>query len=180
MKVAYQGQPGAFGHEACLKFLPDHEPVPVPTFADVASAVADGGAQLGILPVENSCAGPVEEARKVIGEAGLSVVATHRLPVRMHLLAVPGATLETVRTVSSHPVALAQSARTLAGLGLTPEPAANTAIAAKALASSGDKSIAVLASEAAATLYGLSILRRDVHDQADNVTTFCVMAASEG
>jgi prephenate dehydratase len=91
----------------------------------------------------------------------------------MHLLGVEGARLEDVRTVISHPVALKQCARTLEDLGLATEEAPNTALAAQSLAV---RHRAVLASEAAAEAYGLTILRRDVHDRADNATRFAVLA----
>ncbi len=176
MKVAYQGQPGAFGHEACLKFLPEHEPVAKPGFGDVVQAVAAGETDFGVLPVENSCAGPVEEVRALLAGTELPVVAKHPLPVRMHLLAAPGARLEDVRRIVSHPIALLQCAQTLSAMGIAVEPASNTAAAARELARSGDAGTAVLASEAAASIYGLTILRRDVHDRPDNATTFCVLA----
>ena len=176
MKVAYQGQPGAFGHEACLRFLPDLEPVPKPGFGNVIEAVAAGEADLGVLPVENSCAGPVEEVQQLLARTDLPVVAMHPLPVRMHLLAPPGTRIENVRRVISHPIALLQCAETMRAMGFEVEPASNTAAAAKAIAEAGDGSTAVLASEAAAEIYGLTILRRNVHDRPDNATTFCVLA----
>lgn len=175
MSVAYQGQPGAFGHEACLRFLQGHEPLAKPSFGEVIAAVADEEADFGVLPIENSCAGPVEEAQRLLAGSGLQIVSMHPLPVRMHLIAPAGTGLGTVRRVVSHPVALAQCAGTLASLGLAGEPAANTATAAKALSEKSDGRTAVLASEAAAAIYGLTILRRDVHDQPDNTTIFCIL-----
>lgn len=176
MTVAYQGQPGAFSHQACLTFLPGHDPVALPTFAAVIAAIERGEADVGVLPVENSCAGPVEPVVRLLADCDLVVIARHSLPVRMHILAVPGTRLEDVTLVVSHPIALLQCAETLKALGLQTEEAANTATAAKALAASGDRSRAVLASEAAADAYGLTILKRNVHDQPDNATSFCVLA----
>ena len=176
MRVAYQGQPGAFGHEACLKFLPEHEPVPKPAFGGVIEAVAAGEADFGVLPVENSCAGPVEEVRQLLAQTDLPVIAMHPLPVRMHLLAPEGTRMEDVRRIVSHPIALLQCKETLEAIGIEVEAASNTAAAAKAVAEAGDGSTAVLASEAAASIYGLTILRRNVHDRPDNATTFCVVA----
>lgn len=173
MSVAYQGVPGAFGHQACLAFLPDEEPVAQPTFAAVIEAVSAGETDFGMLPVENSCAGPVREARDLIARCSLRIVSEHVLPVRMHLLGLPGADLVDVHTAVSHPVALGQCAETLARLGLAGEAASNTAIAAQSLS---DPRRAVLASEAAAEAYGLTILRRDVHDRSDNATRFVVLA----
>ena len=176
MSVAYQGAPGAFGHEACLAFLPGHDPVPKPSFADVVGAVESGETALGILPVENNCAGPVSEAQTLIAGSSLPIIAEHELAVRMHLLALPGIALENIRRVVSHPVALKQCARALRELGLELEEASNTAIAARDLAA---RDQAVLASEAAARAYGLAILRRDMQDRADNATRFVVLARGE-
>jgi prephenate dehydratase len=175
MSVAYQGQPGAFGHEASLRFVPGHTPVPKPSFGAVIGSVSDGETEFGVLPLENSCAGPVAEVQQLLSGTNLPILSTHTLSVRMHLLAREGTTLSTIRRVVSHPVALAQCATTLRALDLETEPASNTAVAAKMVAESGDSSTAVLASEAAAAIYGLAILRRDVHDDPDNVTTFCVL-----
>ncbi len=173
MRVAYQGVPGAFGHQACLAFLPEHEPVAEPSFAAVIAAVAEGRAERGLIPVENSIAGLVEETRGLLDDAPVKVVAEPVLPVRMHLLGRPGATLETVRTVVSHPVALRQCARTLDRLGLAREEAENTAIAAAELR---DPTKAVLASTAAGEAYGLVLLLADAHDRPDNATRFALLA----
>jgi prephenate dehydratase len=173
MKAAYQGVPGAFGHQACLTFLGRYEPAAEPTFAAVLEAVAEGRAERGILPVENNEAGPVREVQLLLASSPLDIVSEHTLPVRMHLLGLPGAQIDAIRTAVSHPVALAQCARTLARLGLRTEEAANTALAASTLS---DPAKAALASEAAAEAYGLTILMRDVHDRADNATRFAVVA----
>ncbi|HEV8406813.1 MAG TPA: prephenate dehydratase domain-containing protein, partial [Sphingomicrobium sp.] len=95
------------------------------------------------------------------------------LAIRMHLLGLPDASLDQIRTVVSHPVALRQCAATLAALGVGTEETSNTAVAAKALT---NPMRGVLASEAAATLYGLSILKRDVHDRPDNATRFAIVS----
>jgi len=174
MKVAYQGAEGAFSHEACLRFLPDHRPVPVPTFTDVISAVRSGEVALGMLPLANNEAGETG-ARELIESACLHIVGEPVLPVRMHLLGLPFATLDQIRTVVSHPIALRQCSRTLAALGMSTEETSNTALAAKALA---NPNRGVLASEAAAELYGLAILKRDVHDRADNATRFVIVSRS--
>jgi len=176
MKVAYQGEPGAFGHEACLTFLPDYEPVRKPSFGDVFAAVAGGETELGILPEENVAAGVVPEVRALLERNELTVRARHVLPVRMHLMAIPGASLAGIRTIVSHPIALAQCAANVAALDVATEESLNTAGAAKALAESGDLSRAVLASEQAAAHYGLAILKRDLQDHPENATRFVVLA----
>ena len=175
MRAAYAGIAGAFAHEACLTFLPGYAPLPVPGFAAVAAAVQERRAERGVLPIENNEAGPVEEARALL--PGLRLVEEHWLPVRMHLLCLPGVDIDEVTTAVSHPVALRQCAATLERLGLKPEAASNTAAAAQALK---DRHKAALASEAAARAYGLTVLMRDVHDRADNATLFAIVARKVG
>lgn len=173
MKVAYQGVPGAFSHEACLTFLADHEPFGKPTFAAVIEALLYGETDCGVLPYENNSAGAVEEVHQLLEHCPLPIVARHVLPIRLHLLGLPGAEIEEVTTAVSHPMALKQCANTLSRMGIAARPASNTAVAAQALA---DSTNAVLASEAAAEAYGLTILKRDMQDHADNETTFVVLA----
>jgi prephenate dehydratase len=173
MKVAYAGAPGAFSHEAALALAPGREAVACDSFAAVAAFVLEVRAALGILPLRNSAAGAVPGVEALIRGSRLEIVAEQARPVRMHLLALPGVRLEEIRTAVSHPMALRQCARTLAMLGLATEEAPNTARAAEAL---NDRTTGVLASEAAAALYGLAIVRRDVHDDPENATTFALVA----
>lgn len=173
MKVAYQGVPGAFSHEACCKFLPDAEPLGRATFADVVEAVETGEADVGILPRANNSAGTVPEVQELIDGSSLRVIAEHKLPIRIHLLGLPGSNVAQVRVAVSHPMALKQCLENLAALGLEQQSASNTAAAAQTLS---DPSNAVLASESAAEAYGLSVLRRDMHDRDDNETTFVLVS----
>jgi prephenate dehydratase len=172
MTVAYQGAEGAFSHEACLRFLPGHEPMAVATFSEVVDAVRSGKADLGMLPIANNEAGETG-ARELIEKANLRTVDEPVLSVRMHLLGVPSASLDQIRTVVSHPVALRQCAQSLTALGVNTEETSNTALAAKALT---NPNRGVLASEVAAELYGLAILKRDVHDRPDNATQFAIIS----
>lgn len=173
MSVAYHGAPGAFSHEACLRFLPDEEPVSLPTFAEVVRTVEGGEADYGILPLENNNVGGVDEVLTLLDSSALRIVAEHRLPIRIHLLGLPGARLDEVRTAVSHPMALKQCRETLARLGLRAEEASSTSVAAKTLS---DPTKAVLASEAAAEAYGLVVLKPNVHDRELNETTFVLLA----
>jgi prephenate dehydratase len=173
MKIAYQGVPGAFSHEACLTFLSEHEPFGKPTFAAVIEALLFGETDYGILPYENNAVGPVAEVHQLLDHCPLPIVARHVLPIRIHLLGLPGAKLEEVTTAVSHPMALKQCAERLARMGIAARPASNTAVAAQALA---DSTNAVLASEAAAAAYDLAILQRDMQDHPDNKTSFVILA----
>lgn len=175
MKVAYQGEPGAFSHEACLTFLPGYELVRKRSFEDVFDSVLTGEAELGMLPEENVAAGIVPQVRALLDRNELRVRARHVLRVHMHLMANPGATLQAIRTIVSHPIALAQCRETVAALDVATEESLNTAGAAKELAESGDLTRAVLASEKAAAQYGLAILKRDLQDHPENATRFVVL-----
>jgi prephenate dehydratase len=170
--VAYQGAEGAFSHEACLRFLPSHEPVAMVTFADVVAAVRRGEVDYGMLPLANNEAGETG-ARELIEKARLRIADEPVLSVRMHLLGLPGATLDRIRSVVSHPVALRQCAMTIAKHGFITDETSNTATAAKAL---NNPNRAVIASETAANLYGLRILMRNVHDRPDNATRFAIVS----
>ena len=173
MSVAYHGVQGAFSHEACLQFVPEEKPIGLATFADVIRAVEDGEADLGVLPLENSNVGGVDEVLQLLKGSPLKVVAEHKLSIRIHLLGLPGSSLGQIRTAVSHPMAIKQCRETLRALGLEAEEASSTSVAAQTLS---DTSKAVLASEAAAEAYGLVVLKRNVHDREVNETTFVVVS----
>lgn len=171
MRIGYAGAAGAFAHEACLAFTPELDAVAMAGFHDVVAAVREGQVDYGMLPLENVEAGVVPGMAELIED--LEVVSEQWLPIRMHLLGLPGVVMDDLTTAVSHPMALKQCAATIEWLGLNTEEASNTAVAAKSLA---DRHKAVLASEAAALAYGLTILRRDVHDHPDNATRFAMVA----
>jgi prephenate dehydratase len=178
-RAAFQGTFGAFSHEACLALLPHAEPVPYQSFADAFEAVRTGACAFGIIPSENSIAGPVPEVAPLLAASDLAVVSEHPWPIRMQLMGGAGGSLGEVRTVASHPMALKQCGGFLHAHGLTAEPAYDTAGAAAELAAAPDRTRAVVAAAAAAELYGLQILAADVQDRADNVTRFLVLALPE-
>ncbi len=177
-RAAFQGAYGAFSHEACLACLPQAEPWPHARFADVFEAVRSGACAFGFVPVDNTIAGPVPEVAELLPRSGLRVLSWHAWPIRMQLMATPGAALNGVRTVASHPMALKQCGVFLREHGLAAEPAYDTAGAAADLAATPDLSRAVIAAAAAAALYGLEVLAVDVQDTADNVTRFVALSAA--
>lgn len=175
-KVAYQGEPGAFGEEAVIGWFGDAvTPVPVPTFSAVCAEVEGGLADAGVLPLENSLAGTVGDALDALANGSLRVIGEVLLPIRHQLLALPGVALEEVTRVSSHWQALAQCDRFLAGRGWTVVPAADTAGAARELAASAGRSAAAIASRSAGERYGLAVLAADIHDSDHNMTRFAVL-----
>lgn len=174
-RVAYQGAPGAFSHEACLDLRPWDEPVACETFEEALGAVASGDCDFALIPVENAIVGAVEPAATLVRGSGLDVVADVWRPIRHALMALPEARLSDIRTAESHPAALGQCRETLARLGLTAVEAFDTAGAARAVSESGDRSRAAIGPVRAAEVYGLSILRNDLQDSADNRTRFLLL-----
>jgi len=175
-RVAYQGAPGAFSHEACLVLRPWDDAVGFETFAEAIDAVRSGDCDCALIPVENSTIGAVEPAATLVAASGLFQVGEVWRRIGLHLMAVPGATLTGIRSVESHPVALKQCAETLARLGLTPVVVFDTAGAARDVSLANDLSRAALAPAGAAEVYGLSILRNDLQDSAENRTRFVLLS----
>ncbi len=179
-RIAFQGEPGAYGEEAVIGYFGAGrvEAAPVPTFAAVCAAVESGTAAGGVLPLENSAAGSVGDALDALVRGRLRVVGELLLPVRHHLLALPGTELADVELVASHWQALAQCERFLSSRRWTLVAAADTAGAARELSHAGDRRLAVIASRAAAARYGLAVLAADIQDDPGNTTRFAVIARS--
>ncbi len=174
-RIGYQGEPGSNSHTACREDFPAHDPIPYPAFEDVFEAVRTGECALALIPMENSIAGRVSDVHYLLPSSGLRIVGERFRPIHFHLMANPGVRLEDLRTVASMPIALGQCRRTLRRLGLAAEPTSDTASAARALADKPDPTRAAVAPALAAELYGLSILLRDIEDEANNTTRFVVM-----
>jgi len=177
IRVAFQGEPGAYGEEAILTYFGRDaaEPVAMPTFSAVCDAVTTGSADAGVLPLENSLAGTVGDALDVLAGGSLMVVGEVLQPIHHHLLVLPQATMDDVTHVTSHWQALSQCDRFLAAHEWSVVPAADTAGAARDVAARRDPSVAAIASERAASLYGLRVAAREVQDAAENVTRFAVI-----
>jgi prephenate dehydratase len=175
-RIAFQGEPGAYSHLACRREFPGSEALPCATFEDALTAVAEGRADVGMIPIENSLAGRVADIHHLLPESGLFIVAERFLRVRHQLMGLKAARLEDLKTVLSHTHALGQCRRSIRELGLRAEIAADTAGAARHVAQTGDSSLAAIASELAAEIYGLKVLRADIEDAAHNTTRFVVLA----
>ncbi|MDO9076002.1 MAG: prephenate dehydratase domain-containing protein [Brevundimonas sp.] len=179
-RCAYQGAPGAFSHEACMDLRPWDEAVAYDSFEAALAALKAGDVGCALIPVENSTIGRVEPAATLVEGANLTVVSEVWRPIRLALMAPAGASLRTVKTAESHPVALRQCPASLAALGITAVEAFDTAGAARAVAEAGDPSRAAVAPVRAAEVYGLSILRNDIQDSEDNRTRFVLLSAKAG
>jgi prephenate dehydratase len=177
MKIAYQGEPGAFSEAAALQIRPDAEPMPCKAFEDVFDAVESGAAECGVLPIENSIGGSIHRNFDLLLEHDIPIVGEIELPVVHHLLAFPGTTLERVRRVYSHPQALAQCdrfLRTLSGVEII--ASYDTAGSAKMIADQKMTDAAAIASARAGDLFGLTSIRASIQDYAHNTTRFLVIS----
>lgn len=178
LKIAYQGEPGANSHIACIEAYPTYEPMPCGTFEDAFQAVAEGEAALAMIPIDNSVAGRVADIHHLLPRSNLYIIGEHFLPVHHQLMIVPGADRAQVRTVHSHVHALGQCRKVIRELGLKPVVAADTAGAARELSQSREPSRAAIASRLAADIYGLEIIREDIEDESHNTTRFVVLSAT--
>jgi prephenate dehydratase len=176
VRVSYQGEPGANSHLACREVYPELEPVPCPTFEDALAAVKSGEARYAMIPIENSVAGRVADIHHLLPNAGLSIVGEHFLRVRHQLMALPGASLLTVKRALSHTQALGQCRNTLRKLGLAAIPEADTAGSARIVAEANNTELAAIATTLAAEIYGLKILMHDIEDEKHNTTRFVILA----
>jgi prephenate dehydratase len=176
-KIAFQGEPGANSHLACLDAYPKMEALPCPTFEDALAAVKGGEAALAMIPIENSVAGRVADIHHLLPDSGLYIVGEYFLPIRHQLMAPQGATLATIKTVQSHVHALGQCRSMIGKLGLKPVIGVDTAGSARQIAEAGGTAHAAIASRLAAEIYGLQILAEDVEDAQHNTTRFVVLAA---
>ncbi|MEO1704075.1 MAG: prephenate dehydratase [Pseudomonadota bacterium] len=175
-RIAFQGELGAYGHQACLSVRPNHTPLPCATFEDVIAAVRNGEAELAVVPVENSTYGRVADIHRLLPESGLHIIAETFVKVEISLLGVPGASLEDVKEAHGHLVILPQCSEFLKANGISGRIASDNARAAMEVAERGDKSQAALASSLAGEIYGLMPLAERIENDANNTTRFLLMA----
>jgi prephenate dehydratase len=174
--IAFQGAPGAYSDLACRRVFPEMVTLPCAQFEDAFAAVRECRARLAMIPIENSVAGRVADIHHLMPDSALYIIGEHFERVNHHLLAVPGATIETLRTVRSHVHALSQCRLLIRALGLVPQVAADTAGAAAEIAERKDPSVAAIASELAGQIYGLVSLKENIEDAEHNTTRFLIMS----
>ncbi|MGX1498951.1 prephenate dehydratase [Labrenzia sp. MBR-25] len=174
--IVFQGETGANSHMACRSVYPDYEAIPCATFEDCFSAMADGSADLAMIPIENSVAGRVADIHHLLPKSTLHIIGEYFMPIRFQLMGIKGAKIEDLKKVQSHVHALGQCRNVIRELGLTAVVGGDTAGSARQIAELGDPSVGALAPEMAAEIYGLDILRRDVEDEAHNTTRFVILS----
>ena len=176
LKIAFQGEPGANSDIAAREAYPGCEPLPCATFEDALAAIQNGKAELGMIPIENSIAGRVADIHHLLPHAKLHIVGEHFLPIHFQLLAVPGTSLDQIRTVRSHVHALGQCRRVIREHGFTPVISGDTAGAAREVREADDPTQAAISPPLAAEIYGLAVLLDDVEDEDHNTTRFVVLS----
>ena len=175
-RIAYQGDPGANSHIACLEATAQFEPLSCRTFEDAFQAVKDGEAALAMIPIDNSVAGRVADIHHLMPQSNLSIIGEHFLPVHHQLLMVKGADPKAITSVHSHVHALGQCRKEIRARNLKAVVAVDTAGAARELAEAKDTTRAAIASKLAAEIYGLEIIATDIEDEAHNTTRFVILS----
>lgn len=183
MKIGYQGEPHSYSYRAATELFSEGEFIGHRGFATAFDALEGGEVDRLVVPVENSTTGSVLPVLdRLPGDAShvrFSILAEHLVEVRHTLHGVPGASIEDIREVRSHPQALAQAEHVLLNLGIDPVPTHDTAGAVRQVAEAGDPSVAALAPPRAGAAHGLDVLLDHVLDKDHNTTRFVVLAVGD-
>ena len=172
MKVAYQGEPGAYTEQAVINYFKSVESIPCETFDEVFAQVERGDVDRGMVPIENSLAGSIHQNYDNLLRHNLFINGEYFLRVRHCLIAKPGIRKEQIKQVISHPQALGQCAGYLRKMGVNVKPEYDTAGSVKMLQTIADDTIAAVASRRAAEIYGMNILEEGIEDNQENYTRF--------
>lgn len=175
-RIAFQGELGAYSHQACREARPDLEAMACATFEDVIEAVRSGEAEQAMVPVENSTYGRVADIHRLLPESGLHILDEAFVRVHINLLGLRGAKLADVEEAYSHLVLLPQCAEFLRSYNIKGQVSTDNARAARDVAAWGDPTKAALASELAGEIYGLDVLARHIEDHDRNTTRFLIMS----
>ena len=176
LRVAYSGVEGAFAHIAAGKIFPGSARISCRDFKSAYESVVLGENDVAVLPIENSYAGEVGQTIDLIFSGELFINGIYELEIRQHLLGTQDASIQDIRKVLSHPQALSQCHEYITRHGFQAEEASNTALAAKAVALSGDKSLGAIASAETAELYNLKVLDEKINTSGENTTRFAVLS----
>ncbi|MEM8650607.1 MAG: prephenate dehydratase [Pseudomonadota bacterium] len=175
-KIAFQGAKGANSEIAIRQLYNDIETLPCATFEDAFKALADGDADLAMIPIENTLAGRVADIHHLLPESNTHIVGEHFLPIRFDLMVLPGVKMDEIKTVSSHIHGLGQCRKIIRENGWEPVNGHDTAGSAKLVAEKGDRTCAALAPALASEIYGLETLAENVEDASHNTTRFVMLS----
>tara|TARA_B100000686_G_scaffold337510_1_gene408738 strand:+ start:758 stop:1606 length:849 start_codon:yes stop_codon:yes gene_type:complete len=175
IKIAFQGEKGAYSHLACLEIFPNVEPTACSTFEEAFELAKDNSEYKIVIPIENSLAGRVADIHYLIPKYKLQIHAEHFQKVTHNLVGVKGSKIENIKTVRSHSQAIGQCSKIILKNKFRPIISADTAGSAKYVSEKKDKSESAIASTLAAKIYNLEILKSGVEDEPGNVTRFFIM-----
>ena len=176
LKVAYSGVEGAFAHIAAGRIFPDSDRVSCRDFKSAYDSVVNGECDVAVLPIENSYAGEVGQTIDLIFSGELFINGIYELEIHQNLLGIQGATVGDIKKVTSHPQALSQCHDYISLRGFETEEANNTALAAKTVAETKDKSLGAIASVETAEIYGLEVIEANINKSGENTTRFAVLS----
>jgi len=175
IKVAFQGEKGAYSHLACLEVFPNADAIACSTFEETFQLAKDNSEYKIVIPIENSLAGRVADIHYLIPKYRLQIHAEHFQKVTHNLLGIKGSKIKDIKTVRSHSQAIGQCNKMISENKLKPVISADTAGSAKFISEKKDKTDSAIASELAAKIYSLEILKSNVEDESGNVTRFFIM-----
>jgi prephenate dehydratase len=175
LKIAFQGEKGAYSHLACLEVFPNANAVACSTFEEAFQLVRDDSEYKIVIPIENSLVGRVADIHYLIPKYKLQIHSEHFQKVTHNLLGIKGSRIEDIKTVRSHSQAIGQCSKMISENKLKSIISADTAGSAKFISEKKDKTDSAIASELAAKIYGLEIIKSKVEDESGNVTRFFIM-----
>ena len=175
-KIAFQGELGAYSHLACIEAAPDHNPVACRTFESAMEQVNASECHLAMIPIENSVAGRVADIHYLLGGYDLKIYSEHFQEINHQLMVKPGASLDTIKNVRSHSMAIGQCHAAIKKYNLDVIIMADTAGSAKFISEQGTMEDSAIASTLAADTYGLDIVDTNIQDMKSNTTRFLIMS----
>ena len=175
-KIAFQGELGAYSHLACIEAAPDHNPVACRTFESAMEQVSASECHLAMIPIENSVAGRVADIHYLLGGYDLKIYSEHFQEINHQLMVKPGASLDTIKNVRSHSMAIGQCHAAIKKYNLDVIIMADTAGSAKFISEQGTMEDSAIASTLAADTYGLDIVDTNIQDMKNNTTRFLIMS----
>ena len=175
-KISFQGELGAYSHLACQNVFSQYETIPCRNFEDALNCVSNDESEMAMIPVENTVAGRVADIHTLLGNSNLKIYAEHFEKVRHQLIVRPDASLSELKNVRSHVMGIGQCKKIIEELALTPIIMADTAGSAKYISEEGQNQDCAIASELAAKIYELKIIKENIEDDENNTTRFLIMS----
>ena len=178
-KLSFQGELGAYSHLACQNCFSGCEVLPCKTFEEALSAVVEDKAEMAMIPVENTVAGRVADIHTLLGNSNLKIYAEHFERVRHQLVTKKDSEISDLKYIRSHSMGIGQCKKVIDELSLTSIIMADTAGSAKYISEEGNKHDSAIASNLAAEIYDLKIIRENIEDDKNNTTRFLIMSKSQ-